>query len=102
MIMLFGQLLGLTGMFLSVPPVAAIKYFLISADVPPLILDPLLFLIEGDDTAPHRNFINKKKARAEGFTFSDGQADTRLELEEAEAAPDSPVVRARGSAPLLS
>merc|ERR1712137_1026329 len=63
LIMVFGQILGITGMFLSVPLVAAIKYYLVSASIPPVLLDPLVRFIEGDKAAPHRNFIDKYKAR---------------------------------------
>lgn len=75
LIMVFGQILGITGMFLSVPLVAAIKYYLVSANIPPLLLDPLVRFIEGDEAAPHRNFIDKYKAKkatygADGTFFS--------------------------------
>jgi len=67
MIMLFWQVLGLTGMFLSVPLVAAIKFYLVSTDMPSMLLNPLISLIEGDDTAPHRNFVDKLRAHDPGL-----------------------------------
>eukprot|EP00929_Paragymnodinium_shiwhaense_P019048 TRINITY_DN13104_c0_g1_i1.p1 TRINITY_DN13104_c0_g1~~TRINITY_DN13104_c0_g1_i1.p1 ORF type:complete len:682 (-),score=120.43 TRINITY_DN13104_c0_g1_i1:64-2109(-) len=65
LIMIFGSILGVTGMFLSVPLVAAIKYYLVSVDMPPMLLDALLFLIEGDESAPHRNFVDKQRLKTE-------------------------------------
>eukprot|EP00930_Biecheleria_cincta_P027848 TRINITY_DN19481_c0_g1_i3.p1 TRINITY_DN19481_c0_g1~~TRINITY_DN19481_c0_g1_i3.p1 ORF type:complete len:526 (+),score=92.73 TRINITY_DN19481_c0_g1_i3:125-1702(+) len=48
--MVFYSVLGVTGMFLAVPVMAAVKYHLVSADMPDSILHPLLVFIEGDET----------------------------------------------------
>lgn len=55
MIFVFGGMLGPTGMFLAVPIVAAVKYFLVSSEMPAPLLHPLLCFIEGDSLAPRRN-----------------------------------------------
>jgi len=79
-IMVFGQMLGVTGMFLSVPVLATIKYFLVSARMPPSILDPLLCFIEGDNAAAHRYFVDKcwteqDSPSSNGVTSLGGDAD---------------------------
>jgi predicted PurR-regulated permease PerM len=56
------RLLGITGMFLAIPIVAAVKYFLLAADVPTVYLNPMLVMLEGDEVAPHKNFIDRKVA----------------------------------------
>ncbi|CAJ1337398.1 unnamed protein product, partial [Effrenium voratum] len=48
LIMLFSSLLGVTGMFLAVPTMAAVKYYLVSTDMPFQFQHPLLVMIEGD------------------------------------------------------
>merc|ERR1719343_1203817 len=78
-----GYELGLTGMFISIPILAAIKYSLVSQAVPPSYLNMLLVFIEGDAWAPHRNKLERQRARnampnppmAEGMELS---ADSEL------------------------
>lgn len=55
-------LLGLSGMFLSVPITAALKYYLVTADMPRTFLDPLLIFIEGNEMAPHKNSVDRARA----------------------------------------
>lgn len=55
-------LLGISGMFLSVPIMAAVKYYLVSADMPRTFLDPLLVFIEGNEMAPHMNAVDRRRA----------------------------------------
>jgi len=56
------RLLGLSGMFLAIPIIAAVKYFLLAADVPSVYLNPMLVMLEGDEVAPHKNFVDRKIA----------------------------------------
>lgn len=58
LIMLYYELLGVTGMFIAVPTVAAVKYYLLAFETPDTILNPLLVAIEGDEAAPHKNFVD--------------------------------------------
>lgn len=60
LMMFFEKFFGLTGMFLAIPMVATVKYYLLSADIPNIYLNPTLAILEGDDTAPHKNFIDRK------------------------------------------
>jgi len=70
--MFFGEvLLGISGMFLSVPIMAAVKYYLVSADMPRTFLDPVLVFIEGNEMAPHMNAVDRSRA---------GHKDVELEL----------------------
>jgi len=62
LIMVCSALLGLTGAFLSVPVMAAVKYGLLAANMPHAYLDPLLVIIEGDEMSPHRNFVDRRRA----------------------------------------
>jgi len=57
LIMLFEALLGFSGMFLAIPFMAALKYYMVSTNMPEMFLGPLLKLIEGDEAAPHRMFV---------------------------------------------
>ncbi|CAE7524593.1 unnamed protein product [Symbiodinium pilosum] len=61
LIMLFSSLLGVTGMFLAVPSMAAVKYYLVSTDMPEQFQHPLLIAIEGDATGPHKNFVDQQR-----------------------------------------
>ena len=61
LIMLFSALLGVTGMFLAVPTMAAVKYYLVSTDMPKQFKHPLLVFIEGDETAPHKNYVEQQR-----------------------------------------
>eukprot|EP00438_Fugacium_kawagutii_P025735 Skav210491 [mRNA] locus=scaffold737:952629:954230:- [translate_table: standard] len=61
LIMLFSALLGVTGMFLAVPAMAAVKYYLVSTDIPKEFKNPLLVFIEGDATAGHKNFVEQQR-----------------------------------------
>lgn len=63
LMMFFEKFFGLTGMFLAIPMVATVKYYLLSADIPTLYLNPALALLEGDDCAPHKNFVDRQKAQ---------------------------------------
>lgn len=56
------RLLGITGMFLAIPIIAAVKYFLLAADVPSVYLNPMLVMLEGDEVAPHKNFVDRQIA----------------------------------------
>jgi len=57
-----GYELGVTGMFISIPILAAFKYSLVSQALPDKYLHPLLIFIEGDAWAPHRNRLERQKA----------------------------------------
>merc|ERR1712086_141991 len=59
------QLMGITGMFLAVPIMAAVKYFLVSADMPNVYLNPLLMLLEGDEHGPHKNFVDRHRVECQ-------------------------------------
>jgi len=61
LIMLFSALLGVTGIFLAVPTMAAVKYYLVSTDMPKQFKHPLLVFIEGDATAPHKNYVEQQR-----------------------------------------
>jgi predicted PurR-regulated permease PerM len=71
LMMFFEKFFGLSGMFLAIPMVAIVKYYLLSADIPTLYLNPALALLEGDDTAPHKNFVDRKKANLSYGTTGD-------------------------------
>lgn len=62
LMMFFQKFFGITGMFLAIPMVAIIKYYLLSADIPSLYLNPSLALVEGDECAPHKNFCERHNA----------------------------------------
>merc|ERR1719401_2315096 len=61
MMMLCSALLGITGMFLSIPLMAAVKYYLLASDMPQVFLNPILVMIEGDAAGPHKNFVDKHR-----------------------------------------
>eukprot|EP00913_Durusdinium_trenchii_P024216 g22736.t1 len=83
LIMLFSALLGVTGMFLAVPTMAAVKYYLVSTDMPKQFRNPLLIFIEGDATAPHKNFVEQQ--RLIECHFMEPPAPTRQALQDEEA-----------------
>ncbi|CAE8633254.1 unnamed protein product, partial [Polarella glacialis] len=56
LMMLFQAMMGITGMFMTVPAMAAAKYYMLSMNMPPAVLDPLLMCIEGTEQGPHMNF----------------------------------------------
>eukprot|EP00928_Gymnodinium_smaydae_P065103 TRINITY_DN48293_c0_g1_i1.p1 TRINITY_DN48293_c0_g1~~TRINITY_DN48293_c0_g1_i1.p1 ORF type:complete len:575 (+),score=82.16 TRINITY_DN48293_c0_g1_i1:33-1757(+) len=56
-----GYQLGTTGMFISIPILAAVKYSLVSGALPAKYLHPVLVLIEGDVWAPHRNAAERRR-----------------------------------------
>lgn len=60
--MLCEALLGITGMFLAVPIMAAVKYYLVSSDMPQCLQNPILVFLEGDEAGPHRNFVDRWRA----------------------------------------
>lgn len=76
-----GYQLGTTGMFISIPILAAIKYALVSQAMPGRYLNAVLTIIEGDVWAPHRNRAERQKARTDAFTELGGPTP------EAELAP---------------
>jgi len=59
--MLCSCLLGISGMFLAIPIVAAIKYYAVSGSMPHTFLHPFLICFEGDESAPHKNFIDRRR-----------------------------------------
>lgn len=59
--MLFQSLFGLTGMFLAIPIIAALKYVLLSLEMPAVYLNPVLTVMEGDEAGPHKNFVDKHR-----------------------------------------
>merc|ERR1712048_1546002 len=61
LMMLFGELLGITGMFMTVPFMAAVKYYMLGANMPPQLLDPMLVIIEGSEFGPHMNFVEQMR-----------------------------------------
>eukprot|EP00933_Yihiella_yeosuensis_P017686 TRINITY_DN14728_c0_g1_i3.p1 TRINITY_DN14728_c0_g1~~TRINITY_DN14728_c0_g1_i3.p1 ORF type:complete len:216 (+),score=24.56 TRINITY_DN14728_c0_g1_i3:163-810(+) len=67
--MLFSALLGVTGMFLAVPVTAVVKYYLLSAGMPDSILHPLLVWVEGDETGPHKNFVDRHRSSSPEGSF---------------------------------
>mmetsp|Transcript_48180 Transcript_48180/g.112730 ORF Transcript_48180/g.112730 Transcript_48180/m.112730 type:complete len:605 (-) Transcript_48180:240-2054(-) len=62
LLMAFYALLGITGMFLAVPIMAAVKYYMLSIDMPHQYRDKLLVFIEGDEAGPHKNYVEQLKA----------------------------------------
>jgi AI-2 transport protein TqsA len=64
MMFVFYEVLGTTGLFLAVPIVALMKYCLVTADMPEMLLDPVLVAIEGDRMAPQRNFVDRMATKA--------------------------------------
>merc|ERR1712228_856367 len=60
--MLFDALMGPTGMFMTVPLMASLKYYMLSADMPYAVLDPLLTVIEGTEHGPHMNYVELHRA----------------------------------------
>ncbi|CAE7936104.1 unnamed protein product [Symbiodinium sp. KB8] len=63
LMMLFQTLMGMTGMFMTVPVMAAAKYYMLSMNVPSAVLDPLLTCLEGSEQGPHMNFVEQEKCR---------------------------------------
>jgi predicted PurR-regulated permease PerM len=55
-------LLGVTGMFLAIPVLAAVKYLMVTTDMPSVYLNPLLVFIEGDQMGPHKIFVDRRAA----------------------------------------
>jgi len=66
LMMLCESLLGITGMFLAIPIMAAVKYYLVSADMPDIFLNPLLIFIEGDEASAHKNFVDRHREELVG------------------------------------
>lgn len=62
LMMFCSALLGLTGMFLAIPIVAAVKYYMITANMPGVLLNPMLVMIEGDEHGPHKNFVDRHRS----------------------------------------
>mmetsp|Transcript_10533 Transcript_10533/g.23189 ORF Transcript_10533/g.23189 Transcript_10533/m.23189 type:complete len:597 (-) Transcript_10533:111-1901(-) len=63
LMMLCAAMLGLTGMFLSIPITATIKFYLLCADLPSAIVDPLLTVLEGDETIAYKNEVDACRAQ---------------------------------------
>jgi len=61
LMMLCELLLGVTGMFLAIPIMAAIKYYMVSTEMPEVFLSPLLTVLEGDKAGPHKNFVDRAR-----------------------------------------
>jgi len=85
MMMLCYSLMGVSGMFLAVPIVATLKFYLVAANMPRAFLNPLLILIEGDVTSPHRNFVDTHKmkvcrGRAQLVTVGEESESLQLSL----------------------
>lgn len=91
LMMLCQQLLGITGMFLAIPIMAAVKYYMVSADMPGNYLNPLLLFIEGDETGPHKNFVDRHRAD-EGYGSTNVPPATRKLLTD-DAEPGRPPVQ---------
>eukprot|EP00437_Effrenium_voratum_P023037 CAMPEP_0181413516 /NCGR_PEP_ID=MMETSP1110-20121109/9014_1 /TAXON_ID=174948 /ORGANISM="Symbiodinium sp., Strain CCMP421" /LENGTH=554 /DNA_ID=CAMNT_0023536335 /DNA_START=1 /DNA_END=1665 /DNA_ORIENTATION=- len=64
LMMLFQSLMGMTGMFMTVPVMAAAKYYMLSMNMPSSVLDPLLTCIEGSEQGPHMNYVEQQRAKA--------------------------------------
>ncbi|CAE8583115.1 unnamed protein product [Polarella glacialis] len=71
LMMLFQAMMGITGMFMTVPAMAAAKYYMLSMNMPPAVLDPLLMCIEGTEQGPHMNFVEQQRASQEKEPDSD-------------------------------
>jgi len=56
-----GYQLGVSGMFVSIPILAAIKYSLVSQAMPDKYLGTMLVIIEGDKWAPHKNLYERHR-----------------------------------------
>jgi len=92
MIMIFNEMLGFTGMFLSIPIVAAVKYYIVSSNMPSSMLNPVLCFIEGDETAPHKSHVDRVAAarRRRGLrSFSSVYGSDSLLAESPLLAPDA-------------
>ncbi|CAE8649258.1 unnamed protein product, partial [Polarella glacialis] len=77
LIMLCEELMGITGMFLAVPTMAVVKYYLVSAEMPGMVVNPLLVFIEGDETGPHKNFVDRQRSTgASSRATSSGSASS--------------------------
>merc|ERR1712194_88317 len=79
LMMLFESLMGITGMFMTVPVMAAVKYYILSSNMPPVVLDPLLTCIEGNGQGPHMAFVedynaNYAQLRQEDVSEGDSEA----------------------------
>lgn len=78
LMMLFESLMGITGMFMTVPVMAAVKYYILSSNMPAVVLDPLLTCIEGNEQGPHMAFVedhNAQYAQLNQDDASDGEED---------------------------
>jgi len=66
LLMLCSQLLGASGMFMAIPIMAVVKYYMLAADVPPALLNPMLVVIEGDTMGAHKNFVDRHRSLQAG------------------------------------
>eukprot|EP00930_Biecheleria_cincta_P101369 TRINITY_DN93006_c0_g1_i1.p1 TRINITY_DN93006_c0_g1~~TRINITY_DN93006_c0_g1_i1.p1 ORF type:complete len:513 (+),score=70.02 TRINITY_DN93006_c0_g1_i1:147-1685(+) len=82
LMMLCEALLGITGMFLAIPIMAAVKFYLVSTDMPGPFLNPLIIFIEGDEAGAHKCFVDRQRLELENGAFGYGSngdlGDTRL------------------------
>lgn len=62
--MMLHTFMGITGMFMTVPLLAATKYYMLSINMPPSLLDPLLLCLEGTEQGPHMNYVDQRRAMA--------------------------------------
>lgn len=98
LMMLCSAILGVTGLFLSIPIMAALKYYILAADMPTSMLHPLLVLVEGDIAGPHKNFVDRRRAIQRGTPFPGEGRDPADRGDTTPAASPSP---ARGSIALF-
>merc|ERR1740129_2087487 len=92
LIILFEALFGISGMFLAIPVVAAMKYCLVSTNTPAVFLHPLLKIIEGDEAAAHRMFVHRRRlhrAPSDHGALPSTSPRRTLPQEEAELGPAS-------------
>lgn len=78
LIMICSAILGVTGAFLSVPIMAAIKYSLLSANMPDKYLNPLLVAIEGDERGPHKNYVDRCRSHSDSVVHSSSETTRRV------------------------
>eukprot|EP00403_Amphidinium_massartii_P022553 CAMPEP_0178400692 /NCGR_PEP_ID=MMETSP0689_2-20121128/15920_1 /TAXON_ID=160604 /ORGANISM="Amphidinium massartii, Strain CS-259" /LENGTH=565 /DNA_ID=CAMNT_0020021495 /DNA_START=98 /DNA_END=1795 /DNA_ORIENTATION=+ len=96
MLMAFYALLGVTGMFLAVPIMAAVKYYMLSINMPHQYRDRLLVFIEGDETGPHKNYVEQVLAERKPQVPVEHDVEALLPSacsEAADAHGDSVIIR---------
>jgi len=98
--MLCAALLGLTGMFLSIPIMATIKYYLLTARIPAELIDPVLLVIEGEESGPYKNFMDS--ARAEEISANKRHRERARSVAVHAAGTQLSDLNERGNQPLLA